>query len=62
MNRLNVGNPDRALRVIFGIVLLALAVSGTIGAWGYIGIIALLTGDVAYCPLYSMLGMSTTSR
>ena len=62
MNRLNVGNLDRALRVIFGIVLLALAVSGTIGAWGYIGIIALLTGVAAYCPLYSMLGMSTTSR
>jgi hypothetical protein len=62
MNRLNVGNLDRALRVIFGIVLLALAVSGTIGAWGYIGIVALLTGVAAYCPLYSMLGMSTTSR
>jgi hypothetical protein len=62
MNRLNVGNLDRSLRVIFGIVLLALAVSGTIGAWGYIGIIALLTGVAAYCPLYSMLGMSTTSR
>jgi hypothetical protein len=62
MNRLNVGNLDRSFRVIFGIVLLALAVSGTIGAWGYIGIIALLTGVAAYCPLYSMLGMSTTSR
>ena len=62
MNRLNVGNLDRALRVIFGIVLLALAVSGTIGAWGYIGIVAVLTGVAAYCPLYSMLGMSTTSR
>jgi hypothetical protein len=62
MNRLNVGNPDRALRVIFGIVLLALAASGTIGWWGYIGIIALLSGVAAYCPLYSMLGMSTTSR
>ena len=62
MNRLNVGNLDRALRVVFGIVLLALAVSGTIGAWGYIGIVALLTGVAAYCPLYSMLGMSTTSR
>jgi hypothetical protein len=62
MNRLNVGNLDRSFRVIFGIVLLALAVSGTIGAWGYIGIIALLTGVAAYCPLYSILGMSTTSR
>jgi len=62
MSRLNVGNVDRALRLLLGIVLIALAGSGTIGAWGYLGIVPLLTGMTALCPLYSLLGITTTSR
>jgi hypothetical protein len=62
MGRLNVGNLDRALRVVFGLVLIGLAASGTIGLWGYIGIVPLLTGLAARCPLYSALGVATTSR
>ena len=62
MIRLNVGNLDRALRILIGLALIALAVFGKIGAWGYIGIVPLLTGAVAMCPLYSLLGLSTTSR
>ena len=62
MSRLNVGNPDRALRVIVGIALMTLAASGTIGPWGYVGIVPLLTGIAALCPLYSLLGIATTSR
>jgi hypothetical protein len=50
------------LRILIGLALLALAVSGEIGAWGYIGIVPLLTGAAAMCPLYSLLGLSTTSR
>lgn len=62
MGRLNVGNIDRALRMLGGLALIALAGSGTIGVWGYIGIVPLLTGMAARCPVYSMLGVSTTSR
>ncbi|MEP6874461.1 MAG: DUF2892 domain-containing protein [Burkholderiales bacterium] len=62
MFRLNVGNLDRALRVLLGLVLIALAAFGQIGLWGYLGIVPLLTGAVAMCPLYSLLGFSTTSR
>ena len=62
MIRLNVGNLDRALRILLGIALIALAVFGKIGAWGYLGVVPLLTGAVAMCPLYSLLGFSTTSR
>jgi hypothetical protein len=50
------------LRILIGLALIALAVFGKIGAWGYIGIVPLLTGAVAICPLYSLLGLSTTSR
>jgi hypothetical protein len=60
--QLNVGNVDRAIRILLGVVLVALAASGAIGHWGYIGVIVTLTGLVAFCPLYTMLGFRTTSR
>ena len=50
---------ERAVRVVLGVGLIGLAVAGTIGAWGYIGVIPLLTGVVGSCPLYSVLGIST---
>lgn len=62
MGSLNVGNIDRVLRVIVGSLLVALAAIGTIGAWGYLGLIPLLTGLAARCPLYSIFGISTTRR
>lgn len=62
MTRLNVGNFDRLLRVLFGILLIGLAATGTVGAWGYIGVLPLLTGLSALCPLYTVLGIATTSR
>ena len=62
MSQLNIGNLDRALRVVLGLALLALAVSGSIGVWGYLGIVLLLTGAVAFCPVYRLLGIRTTSR
>ena len=62
MFRLNVGNLDRALRLLLGLALIALAGSGKIGAWGYIGVVPLLTGVMAMCPLYRLLGISTTAR
>jgi len=50
---------DRALRVIAGLVLIGLAASGTVGAWGWIGVVPLLTGIVGFCPAYAIFGMST---
>ena len=62
MNSLNIGNLDRALRVVAGLALIGLAAGGVIGVWGYLGIVPLLTGLVAWCPLYRVLGIRTTSR
>jgi Protein of unknown function (DUF2892) len=61
--RANVGTVDRILRVVVGLVLIALAL-GLFGpayqtVWGWIGIIPLATGLVSWCPLYTVLGMST---
>jgi len=57
----NVGNIDRTLRIIAGIVLIALAATGTIGLWGYIGVLPLATGLLRTCPAYSLLGVDTCS-
>lgn len=62
MSQLNVGNIDRTLRIVAGLTLIGLATSGTIGAWGFVGIVPLVTGVVAICPLYKLLGFATTSR
>ncbi|MDZ4100521.1 MAG: DUF2892 domain-containing protein [Hydrogenophaga sp.] len=57
----NVGGIDRALRITIGIALIAAAATGTVGLWGYIGVLPLLTGLVGWCPPYSMLGFNTCS-
>jgi len=55
----NVGGIDRILRIVAGIVLIALAATSTVGAWGWIGVVPLLTGLFRTCPLYSLLGFNT---
>ncbi len=55
----NVGGIDRILRVLAGIALLALALTGQIGVWGWIGVVPLATGLFKFCPLYRVLGMNT---
>ena len=57
--KLNVGGLDRALRIVAGLVLIALAATGTVGAWGWIGVVPLLTGAIGFCPIYPLLGMNT---
>ncbi|MGE5155325.1 MAG: DUF2892 domain-containing protein [Bdellovibrio bacteriovorus] len=55
----NVGTVDRALRIVAGIALIALAATGTIGLWGYIGVVPLATALLGWCPAYSLLGIKT---
>jgi hypothetical protein len=58
MNK-NEGNIDRILRITAGLVLVGLAATGTVGMWGWIGIVPLATGAIGWCPLYSVLGLNT---
>lgn len=55
----NVGGVDKILRIVAGLALLALTLTGTIGAWGWIGVVPLATGLIGNCPLYSILGLNT---
>jgi hypothetical protein len=60
----NVGGIDRALRIIFGLMLLALGIfvmkSGALMIISVIiGAILLLTGLFRFCGLYPLLGINT---
>lgn len=55
----NVGGIDRVLRIVLGAVLVVLALTHTIGAWGYLGLIVLATGVFSFCGLYTVLGINT---
>ncbi|HTT09349.1 MAG TPA: DUF2892 domain-containing protein [Burkholderiaceae bacterium] len=58
----NVGTVDRVVRVLIGLLLIALAARGTVGAWGYIGVVPLATGLLSFCPAYRLFGFATCPR
>ena len=55
----NVGGIDKILRIVVGMALIAMAALGVVGAWGWIGVVPLLTGLLGTCPAYSLLGVNT---
>lgn len=55
----NVGNVDKVIRIILGLVLIALVFVGPQTPWGWIGIIPLATGLIGFCPLYTIFGINT---
>ena len=57
----NEGTVDRVLRVLVGTALLSLVFVGPKTAWGWIGLVPLVTGLVGTCPLYRALGVTTRS-
>jgi hypothetical protein len=57
---------DRVIRIVLGLALVALAVTGVVAApWTYIvwavAAIALITGAVGFCPLYAIFRVGTRS-
>ena len=55
----NVGGIDRILRIVVGAALMILAATGTVGWWGWLGVIPLATGLMSFCALYTFLGINT---
>jgi NADH:ubiquinone oxidoreductase subunit 4 (subunit M) len=60
--QVNVGGIDRVIRIVAGLALIGLAATGTIGIWGYIGVVPVLTGVFRFCPAYPLLGINTCKR
>jgi hypothetical protein len=55
----NVGGADKIARIVIGALLIGLALTGVIGAWGWIGVLPLATGLFNFCPAYGLLGVNT---
>lgn len=55
----NMGSIDRLARLIIGALLIVLAVTGTIGVWGWVGIILVATAFLNFCPIYRIIGIKT---
>ena len=57
----NVGGVDRGVRIVAGLVLLSLVfvLEGNARWWGLIGLVPLGTALMGFCPLYTILGLST---
>lgn len=55
----NEGSIDRIIRVIVGLVLIALVFVGPQTPWGWIGVVPLLTGLIGWCPAYTLFGLNT---
>lgn len=60
----NVGGIERPLRIVVGVVALGVGAFGALSAVGagvafVVGTIALVTGAIGYCPLWTVLGINT---
>lgn len=57
--KINMGTVDRSARIVIGLALIVLTLMGTIGVWGWVGVVLVATAALGNCPLYSVLGFST---
>ena len=55
----NIGSIERIVRIAAGVILVGLAATGTVGWWGWLGVVPLATGLMGWCPPYAMLGINT---
>ncbi|AUC51771.1 hypothetical protein CDO87_00555 [Sagittula sp. P11] len=59
----NMGQTDRIVRAVLGVVLLILAFATLAGVWawiaGIVGVLMLATSAMGSCPPYSLLGINT---
>jgi hypothetical protein len=55
----NVGGVDRILRMVVGLIFITLAITGTVGVWGWIGIVPLVSGLFKFCPAYTLIGFNS---
>jgi glucose uptake protein GlcU len=63
----NLGHHERIIRIAVGLVLLALSGFVILPGWGdlvliVVGLIALLTGIIGYCPAWHAVGINTSKR
>jgi hypothetical protein len=58
----NVGNVERLIRIVVGLVVVSLVFIGPQSPWGWLGLVPLATGLIGWCPPYSLLGINTCKK
>lgn len=58
----NIGNLDKMIRIVIGLVLIALVFIGPQTIWGWLGVPVILIALFGWCPLYKVLGISTCAK
>lgn len=58
----NIGSVDKTIRVLVGLVLIALVFVGPQITWGWIGVPVIAIALFGWCPLYRVLGLSTCKK
>ncbi len=63
----NVGQADSKIRILLGVVFLALALFVSSAGWLTVllfalGVLNIFTGVAGYCVLYTLLGISTAKK
>lgn len=59
--KMNVGGIDKVLRILVGLALIAWTFLGG-PVWAWVGIVPLVTGLVGFCPVYTLLRLSTAKK
>ncbi|MEI8186346.1 MAG: DUF2892 domain-containing protein [Chlorobiaceae bacterium] len=54
----NIGQTDKIIRIVIGIALIVIGVINQ-SWWGVVGLVPLLTASIGFCPLYTVLKIST---
>jgi len=60
----NVGVPERVVRIVVGVMFILLAAFNDLPYWESpviytLGLIAVVTGAVGFCPVWKLLGINT---
>tara|TARA_R110002049_G_scaffold22929_9_gene81450 strand:- start:1696 stop:1884 length:189 start_codon:yes stop_codon:yes gene_type:complete len=58
----NVGSIDKTVRIVAGLVLIALAIMDVGAPWTWIGILPLVTGLMGTCPAYTLFKIDTCPK
>lgn len=55
----NIGNIERAIRIVAGLAIASLALVGPASPWALLGLVLVVTGILGWCPPYALLGINT---
>jgi hypothetical protein len=57
----NIGRIDKRLRILLGIIVIIVG-AYLKSVWGVLGIIPIVTAQIATCPIYTLFGLNTIKK